>query len=142
MADDVAITPGVGKTIAADDCSGRFVQFIKRGFGGNGRLEDLTEVAINCAGAGDNVIVAAVALQSVRLYGFFFSVNAAVNAKWRDGAAGTDFHPYQYFIGQGGYWELDREGVPWFTTSVGNALVLNLSGAVQVSGRAYYAQSA
>lgn len=142
MSDNTSITPGVGATIAADDCGGVLVQQIKTGFGGNGRLDSLSEIAINCALNGDNVIVAAVALQSVRLYGFFLIVNAAVDLKWRDGAAGTDFHPVQYMLGKGAGWMLPRDGQPWFTTAVGNALVLNLSAAIQVSGRAYYAQSA
>jgi hypothetical protein len=141
VSDGVAITPGVGTTVATDDCGGSQVQQIRIALGAEGRLETaMSEIAINCATLGDNVIVAAVVLQSVRLYGFFFQVAAAVNFKWKDGVAGTDFHPVQYGTGQGAGWFLPRDGRPWFTTTAANALVLNLSVAVQCSGRAYYAQ--
>lgn len=136
MSDNVTVTPGTGASIATDDCGGSQVQKVKIGFGGDGRLDDLSEIAINCATSGDNTIVTLTASQTIRVYGFFL-YSAGVSVKWRDGTAGTDFHPAVLV----GNWILDRSGPPWFTTTAGVNLVLNLSAAVQVSGRLYYAKS-
>lgn len=138
MANDVPITPGVGSSIATYDEGGRQVQQIGQYLE---KVSQLTEIAINCALNGDNTIVALTAAQTIRLYGFFLMAGAAVNVKWKDGTAGTDFHPALALLGNGAAWMLPRDGRPWFTTTAGLALVLNLSGAFQVSGRAYYTKS-
>lgn len=139
MADNVAITPGVGASVGTEDQSGVHIQKVTQ----QPRLTSpFSEVAINASSSGDNTIVSLAASQKVRLYRFFLSANASVNVKWRDGTAGSDFHPVVYLLGNGAYWELLFFGPAWFTTTAGNALVLNLSAAVQVSGRAYYIQAA
>lgn len=104
------------------------------------KVSDYLEVAINCAATGDNTIVTGTSNQQIRVYGFFLVATAAVNLKFKDGAA-ADFHPALPFV-LGGAWNQDPMGRPWFTTAAGNPLVLNLSGAVQVSGRLYYTKSA
>lgn len=96
---------------------------------------------INVAASGDNIIVAAVAGQTVRVHKFFLKAGGAVNAKWRNGSGGSDFHP-ALPLASGEGWVLDLDAEPWFVTSIGNALVVNLSAAVQVSGVVYYTQSA
>lgn len=103
-------------------------------------VSDFQEVAINCATSGDNTLVTGTAGQSVRVYAFFLMVGGAVALKFKDGAA-TDFFPAWSFLSAGAGWEKDPMGRPWLTTSVGNALVLNLSAAVQVSGRLYFTKS-
>jgi hypothetical protein len=100
----------------------------------------LSSAAINAAGVGDNTLVAAVALQTVRVFRLFLVAAAAVVIKFKDGA-GTDLTG-PISLGAGGGIVLDFDGEPWFKTSAGNAFILNLSGAVQVSGRIYYQQSA
>src|SRR5262249_31221887 len=104
------------------------------------KVSDFTEVAINCATLGDNTIVPGTAAQSIRVYAFFFMVGAAVDIKWKDGT-GADFHPALPFMSKGAAWDKDPMGRPWFTTQPGNGLILNLSVAVQVSGRLYYTKS-
>lgn len=140
MSDNVAVTPGAGASIATDDCgaSGQ-VQRVRVALGGPGVMDDeiVTSVAINCAASGDNTIVALGASQTIRVYGFFLVAASSVSVKWRDGTAGTDFHPAI----QVGSWVLDRDRLPWFVTTASLALVLNLSAAIQVSGRLYYAKS-
>lgn len=141
MADHVIITPGVGATIAADDCGSAKVQFTKLGYGGDGRLDGaVSSLAINVAGNGQNQIIAAVAGQTVRCYGFWFFTGAAVNVKWRSNT--TDFHPAVSLLGNGAFWMLPPIGIPWFTTTIAEGLFLNLSAAIQVSGIVYYGQSA
>lgn len=160
MADDVAITAGVGTVIATDDVSSRHFQIVKLGVGADGstpasvaeqaplpvkaaRLEtsDFSEVAINCASSGDNQIVAATASQIIRVWAFFLKVNgsAGVSLKWR--SAANDLHPALPFFDKTG-WILAPMGRAWFTCTVAEALNLNLSAAIQVSGRLYYTKNA
>ena len=160
MADDVNITPGSGVTIATDDIGGgRQAQLIKPVFGLDGigtMVSDadplptitrfarpaaalLSSAAINEATSGDRTVLAGTALQTVRLFRMWLHVAAACSLKWKDGA-GIDFHPAIPFTA-GGTWVLDFDGEPWFVTTAGNGLLLNLSAAVQVSGRFYYTKS-
>lgn len=156
MADDVTL-PGTGDVVAADEVAGAKVQRVKLGIGDNGaaadasdlrpvpvafgiqKVSDFSEIAINCASSGNNEIVALTGGQTIRVYGFFLVVAAAVSLKWR--TASTDLHPALPFLANGA-WVLDPTGRPWFTTVAGEALNLNLSAAVQVSGRLYYTKSA
>lgn len=98
-----------------------------------------TRAAINVASSGDNTLIAAVSSQTIRVHKLFLVVSGAVNIKFKDGA-GTDFHPALPMQAGGGF-VLDFDQEPWFVTSTNTALVLNLSAAVQVSGRIYYTQS-
>lgn len=135
MADtSVAVTPGLGAPIAVEVQNALDYQVI---LPGAKLTTPYTEVAINIAGAGDNQIVAAVAAKQTRLYGFFLmATGGAVNVKWKDGA--VDFHPALSLLGIGATWMLPRDGNAWFTGTANTALFLNLSAAIQVSGRAYY----
>ncbi len=102
------------------------------------------EAAIDFAGAGDNTIVVGVADQKVRVFQLFFVVAAATIIVVKDGAGTALTGPMSFTAG--GSFVLDfvrgsREAdQPWFTTSEGNAFVLNSTNAVQVSGRVYYTQ--
>lgn len=158
MADNVAITAGVGTPVASDDVGGVHFQRIKLDIGGDGATSpvvvgnplpvqhqllatDLTEVAINCAASGDNSIVALTAGQIIRVWAFWLKVNGSgvgVNLKWR--SATSDLHPALPFNDKDG-WVMSFMSRPWFTCVVAEALQLNLSAAIQVSGRLYYTKS-
>lgn len=140
MSDNVAVTAGVGTSIATDDCGSIQVQRVKLAFGGVGILDDeiLTSASINASSSGNNTLVAAVAGQTVRVYALFLVVAGTVGIKFNGGSDLTGVMTF----GAGGGMVLDRMGVPWFTSTVANGFILNLSAAVQVSGRIYYAQSA
>lgn len=157
MADNIDVTPGTGSTVATEDVGGVQHQKVKVEYGADGAATlvenvaplpimpgmqtttDYDEVAINVAGSGDNSIVSATASQTTRVYGFFLFANGgAVNVKWRDGS--TDFTP-ALPLADKGYWSLPRDGRPWFKTTANTALQLNLSSAIQVSGRLYYKKS-
>lgn len=99
-----------------------------------------SRTAINAASSGDNTLIAAVTGQTIRVHKLFLIASGAVNIKFKDGAGGTDFHPAIPLYAGGGM-TLDFDGDPWFLTTAGNAFVLNLSAAVQISGRIYYSQS-
>jgi hypothetical protein len=100
---------------------------------------DLTEAAINAAASGNNTLIAAGgASNKIRIYKLFLVVNGgAVNLKFQDGAAGTDFFPVLPFSDKQA-WVLDYDGRPWFTGSANTLFNMNLSAAIQVSGRIYY----
>lgn len=99
----------------------------------------LTEAAINAAASGDNTIVAAVAAQTVRVMKLFLTVAQACTLTFKSGA-GTSLTG-AITLSAGASIVLDLDGEPWFTTGSGSAFVINLSAAVQMSGRIYYTQS-
>ncbi len=92
--------------------------------------------AINASASGDNTLVAAVSGSPITVWKAWFVNTAAVNFKFKDGAA-IDFHPAAVLSGNGSVF-FAYDGQPYFTTTLGNALILNLSGAVQCSGVVYY----
>lgn len=97
----------------------------------------LSEAIINFASSGDNTIVAGVAGQTVRVFRMFFVTNTATNVTPKDGSVGLTG---AISMGTRGSFVLDLDGEPWFTTSTGNAFVINSSSAVQVSGRLFFTQ--
>lgn len=99
----------------------------------------LSSASINAAASGNNTLVAAVAAQTVRVFRLFLVVAGTVDIIFRDGAA-TGFTGTMSFS-KNGSMTIDFDGEPWFVTTAGNAFILNLSAAVQVSGRVYYTQS-
>lgn len=103
-------------------------------------VAQMTRVAINAASSGDNTIVSATPGQTIRVHRLDWTANGAVNFKWKDGAA-SDFHPARPIVGPGGGQWLNYDGEPHYVTTAGNALILNLSGAVQCSGDLYYTKS-
>jgi hypothetical protein len=159
MADNTPITPGTGVDIATEEIAGVHHQKIKVEFGatdvatmveqtaplpvrfGSPTAANLSSAAINEATSGDRTILAGTGGQTVRLYKAFVQNTGAsdVSVKYRDGTS-TDFHP-ALLLKPGGSYFLDFDGEPWFVTSSGNGLVLNLSASIQVSGRFYYTKS-
>lgn len=98
-------------------------------------LSELTEIAVDCASSGDNTLIAAVANRRIRVYRGFLIAASSVAATVKDGASTSLTGAMT--IGSA-FWSYDTR--PWFTTTAGNAFILNLGGAVQVSGRLYYIQ--
>jgi len=103
------------------------------------KVAKMTAVAINAASSGDNTLVSGTALQTIRVHRLFLVVAAAVNLKFKDGA-GSDFHPALPLQAYASL-AFDFDGEPYFITTSGNGLILNLSAAVQVSGMLYYTKS-
>jgi hypothetical protein len=92
----------------------------------------------NAAAAGDTVVVAGVAGQSVRVYGLRLSVAGATIVSIKDGA-GTVLEVFN-FAGAGVAPPLDLRDETYYTTVSGNGLIVNSSAAVQVDGRLEYFQ--
>lgn len=98
--------------------------------------------AIAAASSGDNTVVAAVAGKSIAVESYEISASGAVNAKWKDGAS-TDKTGLLYLAAAGSSADAsaaDLEGGEdeLWTGVAGNALILNLSGAVAVGGLVTY----
>lgn len=156
--ESVAVTPGVGASVGGDTVGGQFFQAVKIDVGADGAISgpvsaaiplpvqhqlnttDLSEVAINAAANGDNTLLAAQgANQKIRVWAWWLKVNGSgvgVNMKFKDGAA-SDFHPALPFNDKDG-WVMGFNTRPWFTGTANTSLILNLSAAIQVSGRLYY----
>jgi hypothetical protein len=101
----------------------------------------MSTAPITASANGDNVVVAAVPGRRIRVLTFVLSFSAAVNAKFLDGAGGSALSGLYYGLGAtapgfSSDGTTDHRGI--FTTSVGNALVLNLSGAIPVGGHVIY----
>lgn len=159
MANDVAITAGVGTAVATDEIGGRHYQIVKQAYGiedsatmvspatpfpvlpGLKLTEQYTRLALSFAGAGDNAIVAAVAAQFVRIYGIMFTCAGSVSVKLGEG--GPTYWTGAMTFGAGGGMVLMPQGEPLFITSaVNKSFLINLSAAVQVSGVIWYQQAA
>jgi len=104
--------------------------------------DTIKRVAVSAALNGDNAIVAAVVGKKLRVLALDVSAAGAVNAKLRSdvGAGGSDITGLHYFAAAGGMWQMDTLGYGWCETDAGEALNLNLSGAVAVAGVVVYAE--
>lgn len=98
--------------------------------------------AITSSASGDNTVVAAVTAKRIKVVGGVLSFSGSVNARWKSGSS-TDLSGL-YYGATGTVVPLAAlpalpGGVPGHvTTSTGEALVLNLSGAVAVGGHVVY----
>lgn len=103
-------------------------------------IANLTSAVVSVAASGDNTLVAGIGGQTIRIWKLLLVFNAAVNIIFKDGAA-TNLTGVMNMLANGSF-VLDFDAEPWFLTAAANAFILNLSAAVQVSGRIYYTQSA
>lgn len=168
MADNIAVTPGSGATIGADDIAGVLVQRVKMTFGPDGTANDVdnssgkrlpvtavhdtsavsnagtaltpkfAKIAVSSSGA--NTIVAAVTSKKIRVLAWDTVANAAVNFKWQSHVTPTDLTGLYYMAGQGNGVARSFNPVGYFETVAGEALDLNLSGAVAVGGSLVYVE--
>jgi len=88
---------------------------------------------ISAASSGDNTVVAAVTSKKIRVLALSFNVAAAVNVKFKDNTAGTDITGLYAFTANQGL-ALQFCPVGHMESASGMPLVINLSGAIQVSG--------
>lgn len=100
--------------------------------------EQYTRAVVSCAASGDNIIVASVAAQFVRVYGLLLLVDIPVSVKLGD-LTPAFFTGAMKFSAGGGLF-LPAYGEPYFITAVGKGFNINLSAAVQCSGVIWYQQ--
>lgn len=91
----------------------------------------------NAAASGDTTLVAAVTGKRYIVVNYAIVATGAVSVKFKDGAS-TDLTGAMALAANGGVSFATDPTSPAFQTSVGNALVINASGAVQVSGHIAY----
>lgn len=93
---------------------------------------------ITASSSGNNEIVAAVAGKHIRVLSYNYVASGTVNVAWRSGATTV--------IGGLGYWVANTGKVApknedgWFQTAAGEALNVNLSGAVAIGGEGTYVE--
>lgn len=92
----------------------------------------------NAAGTGNTTVVAATTGKRVVVTGYALVATGAVAVKFTDAAGGTNLTGAMALAANGGVSHAGAVATPVLQTSVGNALVLNASGAVQVSGHLSY----
>ena len=99
------------------------------------KAPNMTEAKLDFASSGDNTIVSATSGQTTRVYRIFFTVADDVDVVIKDGTTALTGAITMF---AGGSFVLDFQKEPWFTTSANSAFVINLSGAIQASGRIYF----
>lgn len=93
---------------------------------------------INASNSGNNTLVAAVPDRKIRVVNYTLVGDGAVDAKFAsDGAEDTDLTGPMAIAAAGGGVSADS-GSGLFETLAGEALLLNLSGAVEVNGHLAY----
>jgi hypothetical protein len=92
-------------------------------------------IAVSSSGA--TTIVAAVTSKKIRVVALQYVCNAAVNVKFQSHVTPTDKTGLAYNGANGGI-VLPYNPVGWFETVAGEALDINLSGAVAVGGSLTY----
>ena len=100
--------------------------------------QSLTDAVVNSNATGDITIVAAVTGQQIHVYRLVIVVGAATNLTFKDGAS-TNLTGAMNMLANGSI-TLDYDGgsKAWFTTTAGNAFVINQSGTAQISGKVSY----
>ena len=101
----------------------------------------LSEVAVDAAALGDNILVPSVALKGVRVFKLFLVFDGATVVTFRSGDGDGVALSGPISMLAGGSIVLDFDGYPWFTSTAGLAFIIHLQTAVQVSGRVYYLQA-
>ena len=95
-------------------------------------------IAIVASSSGPTTIVTATAGKKVRVLAAKITANGAVNVKWQSHTAPTDLTGFSYYASAGDGEVLPFNPIGWFETHVGEALDINLSGAVAVGGHLTY----
>ena len=139
MSDNISVTPGAGavvKTEPALDGTAQ-IQCVKLEPSAENKL---TRVLVNINSSGDNTLVTAVAAKVVSVYYGFLVAQGSVSLNFRDGVAGSSLNGAAFPIVANGSVNFPWSPEPWIFNSPGNALVLNLSAAVVVTGVLYVTQ--
>ena len=94
---------------------------------------------VTASSSGVTNIIAAVSSKHLRVLALQLTANAAVNVKWQSHVTPTDITGLAYLAANGGY-VLPYNPLGWFQTVAGEALDINLSGAVAVGGSITYVE--
>ncbi len=119
---------------AAAYTSGTAVVYISlsNGHVENGKVNHNSSV-ISASSSGNNTIVSAVSGKKIRVTSWNFMANGTVNAKFTDGAGGSDLTGLYYMIVNTGI-SVPYHPEGYFTGSTNTALVINLSASIAIGG--------
>lgn len=93
---------------------------------------------ITASSSGDNTIVAASTGNPIKVWKVAFTAAGAVNVIFKDGAS-TSLSGAIRLTADGSSLVFDGpEGFPVLSTTVGNAFIINLSGAVAITGMVWF----
>lgn len=106
-----------------------------------GEGKALKFASISAATSGDNTVVAAVTGSRIKVVSYVLVAAGLVTVKWKSGAA-TDLSGAMSLAANGGVAIPGQPSSHIAQTAAGQALVLNLSAAVQVSGHVAYFEEA
>ena|SRR5437879_6853461 len=101
------------------------------------QIQQFKTAQLNFASSGDNTAIAASTGDSIKVWKIWFTVAGAVNVTFKNGASVTLGGP-AIMTSNGASFTLYYDGSPHWTTTVGNAFVINLSGGVALTGQIYY----
>lgn len=94
---------------------------------------------VTASSSGATQVVAAVSSKKIRVLSISIVCNGAVNVKFQSHVTPTDISGLHYFAANGGM-VMPYNKVGWFETVAGEALDINLSGAVAVGGTVTYVE--
>ena len=101
--------------------------------------KNVLRASISASSSGDNTIVSAVSGKKIQILGMVLFAAGDVDVTIKDGASTSLSGAMSLATdGNGFVLPLTHKAIPWNETSSGNALVLNLSGAVAVAGFLIY----
>lgn len=95
-------------------------------------------VPVAVSSSGVTNIVALTTSKKIRVLAATLTANGAVNVKWQSHVTPTDLTGLMYFAAAGDGIVLPFNPLGWFQTNSGEALDINLSGAVAVGGSLTY----
>lgn len=101
-------------------------------------VPDTHRVAIVASNSGATTLVAAIAGTKIKIVNFIVSASAAVNFKFQSHVTPTDLTGLFYLAAAGASIGAAYDAVGWGATIAGEALDINLSGAVAVGGVLHY----
>lgn len=98
----------------------------------------LQYAAIAASSSGDNTLIAAVSSKKIYVYAFELSFSGTVNAKFTDGASGTNVGGLYYGVANAGAANAVTPPSYLWAGSTNTALIINLSAGVAVGGAIRY----
>lgn len=131
--DGSAVTQPISGSVTANAGTGTFVTQE-----GTTLSVTLQRISTNPASSGDNTIIAAQGVgKQIYVYAYSLSFSGTVNAKFTDGAAGTQ-KAFHYGIANSGGGEAVKPPTYLWVGTANTALILNLSGATAVACNVSY----
>lgn len=100
-------------------------------------VPDLQRVAVQISSSGANTIVAAVSGKKIHIVNFILSSSGTVNLKFQSHVTPTDITGLFYCVANSVVGAIN-DFVGYGSTNTGEALDINLSGAVAVGGVLHY----